>query len=510
MMNKYKNIFLFFIIALSIFNVLSVTSDEALSSYQDANEKIKELQSNGYPTLPLIDMLSDVETAFNYMNYNLSYDRSQDIFIEANKIIKLQENIVDLSNQIDFLDSYGYDTTEFEIKLLYTKSDYESANIDLAEKNSLEISNKIFLVSSNISSYLYQNLNNYSELLISNNESNILFNNYFSQQKINYHNKKYSIFLKEYPLFDDIKTLIELNKTIYSKLQIINKNNISFNRSSEFVNQLEFYLSEKDYESALNSIIQFDELITLALELNEEIKLVKIDLLRLSELGVIEDNINIKFNNSVKEFKLENFIDSKELLDEVKFDLIEIEKNNLLFNAINRATLKKGFKDFLLNNWLSLSLILLFIILTFKFFKNSYLMIYSKKLIFKFANETAVLITLQKNLQKEYYILKNIDKNDYTENFSDYEERKIQVSSKISYYKSKLKESTDYFDNLIIKIGKLFLSKQINYSSLCDFLNNKFDKFSLTKKLKVNIFCDKFKNKVDILKVDSQNNSEAK
>lgn len=461
MKNKYFY-FLIYIFLISIILIISIsntvaeiTSDESKLAYDIASQKIEELQNNGYPTLPLLDMLNDAQTRYNYGNYNASKELSENVVSEAEKIVTLKINLLELSSQINALHTFGVDTIDIEMELLYIMADYEAANIDLAIEGKNLLSNKLFILAKNHSSVLYEELEVFKEYLENLNESNDLFNSYYESQKKNYNQKKFDVFLNNYLDFTNIKKIILLNIEFNNNLEFLESNNINFEGSKDLIIIFQEEISNKNYENALITISGGNNITLIAIDVFTKINGLTSEYGRLLALGIMDNKTSDLYTLVLSEFELGNFVYSKELLDQTLDGMVKLESDNILFGGISRASLKKGFIDFLKDYWLHFIVIISFSILTFDFFKNTLVLQNSKKNIRKFELDNSATIDMQKSLQKSYYLDKSMDKNDYKSNFEEFEEQKIQISSLISFNQERIVFCTNYFNNLKLKKDKL-------------------------------------------------------
>ena len=84
--------------------------------------------------------------------------------------------------------------------------------------------------------------------------------------------------------------------------------------------------------------------------------------------------------------------------------------------------------------------------------KNYMLLRYSKASLQNCRHENEVISTLQKELQKQYYEEKIIDKNTYTSDFAGYEERNVELSNRITMLEERITRYRNSIEKLRQKI----------------------------------------------------------
>lgn len=455
METKKNKFFLFFILALILIILLTIVNAEditnftaAQAKYQEADTKIQELQRQGYPTLPLIEMLDLARQSFNNLDYNASYHTSQQIISQSETIVQLKTELDELTKGISLLILYGEDTTELELQLLYAKSDFESANIDLSKSEAETLKTKTSGIYQNISSGKFLELKDYSETLKQDNKNITFFNEYYNKQRILYEQRRYIDFLEGDSNLETIKKIISTQEELEKNLETITSEEISLRRKDDSLSLYETFLNTTDYKNAEKTLAELNMLAKTAIALKEEMESLAIEYEQIRELGILDNKTQEKYSLAMKEYSLENYIESKKLFDETRTALSELERQNIIFGGIARAQLKRGLKDFLIQNWATLIILTILITITFKPAKTYSMMKYSKKQMEKLTSEKEIIIELQKELQKQYYIEHFIDKKTYHEDFNRYEERKVEITNKLAMLEENHKEYSDYMEKL--------------------------------------------------------------
>ncbi|MBR9691114.1 hypothetical protein GOV08_05525 [Candidatus Woesearchaeota archaeon] len=458
--NKTIILCILLLILIATSTVAIVDSATAQKSIDKADEKITELQKNGLPTLPLIDLLGLARRQYNNSEYNTSYNTSTALLTQADEIEELQKELLSTTEILKILSGYGEDTTSLEISLLFAKSDFEAANIRLSQDQLSKVKKSIEKVSKNYSLTFFFEIEEYKN--IRGNESE-LFNNYYKSQKDLLDNNEYYEFLIGFQDFESIKEIISLDQKVQSNLELIEKKGISFNRSNDMIRIYEEYLLEKDYQSASSILTELNSLLETAIFLDEEILNLREEIDRLKELGIAKNYTEIQYDKILKEYEFENYLLAKTLLEQAKQDLIELEKEDIIFAGIKKASLKKGFKDFFLENWLFLLIFIVIISAGYYPAKIFIYLEYYKSSVSKANNEKDVLEKLQTQLQNQYFISHEGDKKSYKTDFSDYEKRRIELIDRITFLNFKIKQYDKKVEKIIVFLSKYapFLAKII-------------------------------------------------
>ena len=97
---------------------LAADAISARSMYMEAQEKISEMQLQGYPTQPLIDMLSESEKRYNLEDYNASSEFSEKVLANSDEIIALKAALSNLSDEASLLSGFGFATSNLEMEIL--------------------------------------------------------------------------------------------------------------------------------------------------------------------------------------------------------------------------------------------------------------------------------------------------------------------------------------------------------------------------------------------------------
>ena len=453
---SFKQIFsliFFFAFFFSFVNLIHAANETELlgvsqDSYFEADAIIKDMQKKGYPTLPLLDMLSKSMEQFNQALYADSYNTSQEIKIKSDEISLLYKDIERISESLNILKNFDIDTTSLELELLYAKSDFEAANIETSKAEAETLDKKVFPIFLNLSKQKYKEMHTYRENLLINGINESYFEEYYKNETSLYNSKKYFEFLFGYRNFLDLQRIIEQKIEVEKNIIIIKAKNISFERQKGSFELFYLQINEKNYESALNTISNLLNTTKTALKLKNESKTIDSEFERIQSLGILDNKTIDTYNRAKQEFSLENFEEAEKLFLETKKSLQEIETNNIVFGGIRKAELKKNLIDFLINNWILILVVAALIAVLFKPLKKySQLKIAGFKLS-KLKSEKEAIISLQKELQKDYYIGHSIDKKSYHKEFSRIEERKIEIGNQIAMNEEKEKEHNQYFKDL--------------------------------------------------------------
>jgi hypothetical protein len=439
--------------------VLGADETAAKQAYLDADKKISEMQKEGYPTLPLLDSLNEAEIKYNLNDYNASYTLSINTISDADKIILLQEELLRLTDDLKTLNTLGLDTAALDISLLYAKSDFESANIGIALEEADKLDKEIYPVLSNYSKKYYDELKNYSKSLEEPAALSNFFKEYLRQQEEYYINADYSAFLKGFLKFESLKKIISIQAELEKNIVLLEGKNISFNRLNDSMALFETQVNLSDFENAEKTLSELNSLSKTALSLKLEMDNLTVYYEKISSMGILDNKTAALFELAKKEFSLENYIEAEKKSDETKKALLSLETNNIIFGGLKKASIKKGLKDFFVNNWLTLLIIFVILTLAYKPVKIYLFLKYSVYQRKKLSDEKEAIELLQTELQKEYYIERFIDKKTYKSDFTQYEERKAEIQSRFIFLEEKSKTYSNYLDK-IKRITRIFGKKQ--------------------------------------------------
>lgn len=444
---------LIFIFALAFLplDVLSFDENTARAAYLDVEKKVSELQKEGYPTLPIIDILAEAEAKYNIGDYNSSLSFSKEALAKGDQIIIVHSILLTLTDDLEILNSLGFATDELDISLLYAKSDFESANIDLSEKEAAVLSEKIYQTLLNYSRNNYEILKAYHESYVNTSKdisSDDFFIRYYEKESEFYRRQEYSLFLKGFLDFDDIKNIIIEHDALLKNIEVINQEKISFLRLNDSLSLFEEEINSQDYSLALKTLSEINTLLMTAITLKEEMVNITVYYNNLDAQGIIDNKTFALFESAKKEFSLENYLDAKLKADETKKALYSLESKNIIFGGLKKASLKKGLKDFFLNNWLALLVIFIISLIAYKPSKAYLLLRYSQFRLRKLNDENNAIKLLQIELQKQYFIEHFIDKKTYKEEFTKFEERKSEIENRLDFFSEKSNDYKTYLKKL--------------------------------------------------------------
>lgn len=434
------------------------TAQEALQSYYDAETKINEMQKKGYPTLPMLDILSQSRDSYNKNLTDQSMNLSEQVLFEAEKIEVLYQKILLITNQSDLLKKYDYDSTEIDFLILNAKSDYESANIDIAQQETDQAQQAINVVLKNISLEKKSELDkDYEDALNAYGTQTLLETQYLELNKT-YFRREYYLFLNGLMTYYKLEDLVITRNEYLQNLKLIKDKQIAFNLSAELESMYEYQISQKDYDPAKNTMNQLKNLSALTIFIDEELINITKKYEELQSLGVMDNQTTQLYESIKSEFLNQNFLTAKENLEKTKDALDRLETQNIILGGINRAKIQRGLKEFLIKNWITMLIILLVVaIITKPIFYLINLKIHGSKLK-KYVAEKEAIAELQKDLQKEYFIENLIDKKTYRLEFLNHEERKIELTNKSAFSEQK----TRYYENKLKKIKNITKFKRDN------------------------------------------------
>ncbi|PLW79785.1 hypothetical protein C0585_05895 [Candidatus Woesearchaeota archaeon] len=439
---------LFFIFLLFISIAYSQTSEEALKKYNDASAKIEELESKGYPTLPLYDLLDDAKNKYNQGNYEGSISSSDEIFQIADESVTLRGNILKYSSQIEILEGLGVDVSSMDLEMLYIKADYEVANFDLAKESLVQIKNKIDRVLMNYSGELLDELESLNEFIVEKNISILFYENYYDEQIQNYERKNYDEFLLNHAIFQDLKEIITLNFTINKELSKFEDMGVDTSRITDQRDYSTSLLYGLDVDGSLDAIKKANQDLELAIQINTKMSNFESEYERLNDLEILDNSTKRLYESCKSEFLLGNFNESYELMQESLDEFSRLERENIIFRGISKASLKKNLKEFILDNWPFILVLVIIILISYRPSVNFVSLKKKRKLLKNLEMKHELTITTQKELQKNYYFDKLIDKKDFKEEFERNEEEKIELSNLISLIKENIENLDEYFHEL--------------------------------------------------------------
>ena len=410
------------------------------------------MQQKGYPTLPLMDLLSKSQEQFNNQEYNNSIQTAEEIKLKATQIEELFKKIEKLTTSIKILSTFDIDTTPLDLRLLYVKSDFESANIEISNQESESLDIEVSKIFFNISKQKYKDLETYKENLAINNINETFFEKFYTSSKKEYESKNYFEFLNIYKSFEDIKKIIEQKRDFEQNYQRILNQNISFNRVNGSLDLFEFQINELNYVEAKKTISELNNQSKLALFLRSEIKILDNDFNSAKELGIIDNKTEEYYNKTKSEYSLENFDEANSLLKDTKKRIQDIQSQNIVFGGIRKAQLQKGLKDFFINNWPYLLVLIIISIIIYNPVKRYIGKLLTNNKLVNLKLEREAIISLQKDLQTSYYVDHIIDKKSYHKDFIRFEEKKTDLGNKIALNEEKLRTYDLYFKKLKNKL----------------------------------------------------------
>lgn len=455
---KFFFIFLFIITLSSLTSkiTIAINQTEALilsqNTYFEADAIIKDMQKKGYPTLPLIDLLTKSQEEFNTAKYFESINTSNEIKQKSIEIESLYKLLEKITISLKLMNQFGIDTTPQDLKLLYSKSDFEAANIETSRIEAESLDNEIFKIFSNISKQKFKDMETYRENLLINNINETFFEYYYITQKNLFNQREYSEFLENFSKFEALKIIIEQKQEFEQNLIKIKNQNISFERSKAALELFTIQINDSNYVGAKQTIGEINNLSKTALSLKLELLTFKTNYDSIRELGLLNNKTEENYAQIQKEYVLENFKEAERLLVETEKLIQEIEKNNMVFGGIRKAELKKSLYDFFINNWPYIVIIIILSIILFRPLKNYFNLHYLNIKIRRLKLEKEVILEMQKELQKNYYMDHAIDKKSYHKDFQRYEERKIELQNSVGVNEDKTKTLKEYFKKLKNKI----------------------------------------------------------
>ncbi|MBR9675590.1 ABC transporter ATP-binding protein [Candidatus Woesearchaeota archaeon] len=458
--NTVKTLFLLLVILLVSSVVYANDPISARESHEAAGVRIEELQQEGYPTLPLININEDARVYFNARNYNASLEKSNEVFREAERIVELQKELIELTELLGLIGDFGVDVISLNLNLLYAKSDFEAANIDLARDEADKVKEDSYILLKNVSEDKIKTLESYNNNFSVKNDNNSLFFSYYNDQKSFFDNQDYASFLLGYDDFGFVKNILEENNTYQKNQEELVNQNISYQRITLLLIEFEEAASKKEYEEAVNIISDANKLAASAIDIRKDILVLEDRISDFESLGIL-DNLSVNLYESLlKEYSLESFEAAANISVSLENNLIKVESDNIIFGGINKASFKRDVADFFLNNWLTIIIFVIIGVLVYKPILYYFLIYYNNRLMKTYLEEKKVIEQLQRELQRNYYVDKFLDKNTYESDKNNNEDRIVEVSNNINLITPRLFMYTDYLENIHNKIKVLFKKRK--------------------------------------------------
>lgn len=450
---------------LTIITVITIISCIAMQEVQAVQPKTTELEASGmasrltnqisnlkeesYPTTRLEDMLAEMKNKIANLDFEGAAETYNQTLAQIEKLRELKEEIIQIDALLAEAEARNINTTNIMRYYTLGMGDYQNNNFESAEPNLDASKQELVKELSPYSTEMKKSMVELLNLSIEKNATSKVLNDTIT--KIEEYEKK-----EDYVhIFIELSKLNILNKTthqIISLSESLSRMKSEGKKTSRFDDSLQemtMLLEAKDYDgfSQLydNTTSIMDMTRNLASGISQAEEKLKSPDLEGIDLSEAEELLSI----SKSEYELENYEKAESYLQRAKERIADLEKEHVFMAILNRTKAQYDPIGFLKKYWLPIIIAAVLLYLLLKLSKSVFKIVIYDGQMRRLEHEQDTIVELMRQLQKDYYMTKEIDRDTYEAEKNNFEKRTSEINKEFPVMTAKIQKEQE-------RLGRIF------------------------------------------------------
>lgn len=404
----------------------------------ELDDVVKELSDAGFGTNRVEDIIQEANTAHLNQEFDSIPALIEQVHQLRDKAFSVNEDITKLENSInlakdDLIDVNEVEEVLVELNLEMKLENYEQCEILIDEANNLmsglvsgQYLSQIDRISTlnNLASDIGLDLSRIDDI------SNEL-EGYIAKGDL----ENIILLVNELDMIENsINSVVSVNNIISESA----KSEISTLRFEDILDEVKYHFKRKDFEEVLKLGSEAESLYELAKGSKQLINYISSEIVSLENKDIDFSKVERFFEEGKREYELENYISSKEMLDQSLLELEQAKSDALLFGVINTDYTKVRFIAFMKNYWWALLIVITIFVFAGKEGYSRIQKEFLERRITKLEQELVFIDKAIKKKQEEYFSKKIISKSEYNTTVDEHQERMLVIREKLPVLKGKL------------------------------------------------------------------------